>query len=184
MQFKTRRSEQLRVLERPEQNEPSWYASWCNTLYPAQASGCTLTSCNSVTVQNAVNSTSASVTPSYSTATSSAVNATTWIGSVVGSLIAHAPGAIRDYVIGAGQSINLFPIYTYEIFETSDYDALRSDVAIVCGDINHGLADHWTEFLGSVRAEQSTQAVKAPHHGSRESGERIRRGVGTTGRAE
>jgi hypothetical protein len=83
-------------------------------------------------------------------------------------------------VIGAGQSVNLFPTNTYETFETSDYHALTSDVVMVLGDINQAWASNWTRIVEAVSSEMHETAADASDVRPRGTDARTRRGVGTT----
>jgi hypothetical protein len=73
----------------------------------------------------ALNATSGTV---VQTATSSAVNA-------VRNWLVHMPGAVRDYVTGAGSAINPLPVAEENTFATSDRDALLSDVVATYLDL-------------------------------------------------
>jgi hypothetical protein len=87
-------------------------------------------------------------------------------------------------MIGAGQALNLFPALSYETFESSDWNALTSDVVVVCGDFNQGLANYWTEFAELLRDKVSDKAAEPSDVEPRGREARTKRDVGTTGRAE
>jgi hypothetical protein len=170
-----------------ELTEPHQYVTWCNHLYPAQALGSTLASCNSGTIQ--VSSTAQNIAGSgtvqvSSTAQNIAGSGTIQVsstaqniagpgssfsvvghgagmGSTIRNAIVHAPGAVRDYLIGAGQSLNLFPVYSYETFQTSDREALTSDVVVSYRDVNQALVNHWTELVEIIKSKMKEEGPPA-----------------------
>jgi hypothetical protein len=144
-----------------EPRAPHQYGTWCNHLYPAQASGCTLTICNNV--QNTV-ATQTIITSGTNSSVSSATGSSfegyqSWAGSALRNAVVHAPGVIRDYLIAAGQSINLFPVYSYQTFEVSDANAIASDAVVVYGDVNQALVNNWSQFVELVKSNLKEEAT-------------------------
>jgi hypothetical protein len=81
------------------------------------------------------------------------------VGSTIRSAILHAPGAVRDYLIGAGQFLNLFPVYSYETLQTSDREALTSDVVTTYVDLNQTFVTHCAELLELIKSKTKEEGA-------------------------
>src|SRR6266478_6955041 len=80
---------------------PHSYVTWYRHLYPAKASGCTLSFCNSCTDQNSAitqNGTASGSSASlpHNASILSFVSHGLGVGSAIRNMIVHAPGVIRD----------------------------------------------------------------------------------------